>query len=152
MVYYTAMKHVRAISTFPFTVSFIMTMLTLVLVISLFGVRSVLAFDLEFDPEVGGEQVLKEASQLGDADPGFIVFTIVNTSLIFLGTITLIMIIIAGFMWLFAAGEEEKIKKAKDLLQGSIIGLVIVLSSYGLSQYIFTALRDAVTTATTTES
>lgn len=99
------------------------------------------AYSLTFDP---GE-ILKDSSRLGTRDPAYIVFSVVNTALIFLGTITLVTIVVAGFMWLFAAGEEEKITKAKDLLKGSIIGLVIVLSSYGLAQYVFLALRAATT-------
>lgn len=99
------------------------------------------AYSLTFDPG----KILQRSSKLGTKDPAYIVFSVVNTSLIFLGTITLVTIIAAGFMWIFAAGEEEKITKAKDLLKGSVIGLVIILSSYGLAQYVFLALRAATT-------
>ncbi|MDP3971070.1 MAG: hypothetical protein Q8P90_05280 [bacterium] len=106
---------------------------------------AVSAYTLGFDPAVGDtEQPLQKASQLGTADPTQIIFTIINTSLIFLGSITLIMVIVAGFMWLLAGGSEEKIKKAKDLLKGATIGLVIVLSSFGLANYVFTALQSAI--------
>lgn len=105
-----------------------------------------LAYDLTFDPKVGSVTApLKTYSKLGTKDPAYIVFTIVNTSLIFLGMVTIILILVAGFMWLFAGGEEEKIKKAKDILKGAVTGLVIVLASYGLAQYIFTAIRYATT-------
>ena len=104
------------------------------------------AFSLGFDPTIGGqEDPLKTATKLGNNDPAYVIFNVVNTSLIFLGTITLVMIIAAGFMWLLAGGVEEKITKAKELLQGAVIGLVIVLSSYGLAQYIFYALTTAIT-------
>ncbi len=99
------------------------------------------AFSLGFDPG----DTLKDETQLGNNDPAYIVFTIVNTGLIFLGMITVIVIVVAGFMFLFAAGSEEKIKKAKDLLKGAVIGLVIVMASYGLAQYIFTAIQLAAT-------
>ena len=100
------------------------------------------AYSLEFDPSFGSTKTpLKTYSQLGSKDPGYIVFSVINTGLIFLGMITVVMIIVAGFMWLLAGGVEEKIKKAKDLLQGAVVGLVIVLSSYGLAQFIFTALQ-----------
>lgn len=98
------------------------------------------AFDLTFDP--GG--ILKSKSKLGNQNPGYIAFTLVNFSLVFLGSITVIMIIVAGFMWIFAAGEEEKITKAKDLLKGSVLGLVIVLSSYGLATFVFSLIQSAV--------
>lgn len=98
-------------------------------------------FQFVFDPT----QTLATKTGLnGGADPAYIAFSIINTSLIFLGTITVIMILVAGFMWIFAAGAEEKITKAKDLLKGAVIGLVIVLSSYGLAQFVFLALRQAI--------
>lgn len=100
-----------------------------------------LAYTLGFD--TSGD--LQSYTQLGTKDPATIVFTIVNTALIFLGTITLILMLVAGFLWLTAAGEEEKIKKAKDIIGGATIGLVVVLSSYGLAQYLFTAIRIATT-------
>lgn len=99
------------------------------------------AFDLNFDP--GG--VLYTKSKLGNQNPGYIAFTLVNFSLVFLGSITVIMIIIAGFMWIFAGGEEEKITKAKDLLKGAVLGLVIVMSSYGLAAFVFGLIQAAVT-------
>jgi hypothetical protein len=103
-----------------------------------------LAYSLGFDPTVGSTATpLKTYSKLGTNDPAYIVFAIVNTALVFLGMITVILVIVAGFMWLFAGGEEEKIKKAKEILKGAVTGLVIVLGSYGLAQYIFTALRYA---------
>lgn len=97
------------------------------------------AYTLGFDPD----NTLATTTKLGSRDPAGIVFAIVNTGLIFLGMVTVVIIIVAGFMWLFAAGAEEKITKAKDLLKGAIIGLVIVMMSYGLAQYVFTALVKA---------
>lgn len=108
--------------------------------------KQALAYSLDFDPSIGGVATpLKTYTELGSADPAYIVFTIVNTSLIFLGMITVVLVIVAGFMWIFAAGQEEKITKAKDILKGSIIGLVVVMASYGLAQYLFTAIRYAAT-------
>ncbi|MBI2416206.1 MAG: hypothetical protein HYV33_06140 [Candidatus Kerfeldbacteria bacterium] len=98
------------------------------------------AYTLEFDPGL----ILYGKSQLGANDPAYIVFTTVNTALIFLGLITVVMIVVAGFMWILAAGEEEKITKAKDLLKGSVLGLIIVLASYGLARFVFVAIQTAV--------
>lgn len=107
---------------------------------------STLAYTLTFDPTAGGTaKPLLTYTKLGAKDPAYIVFSIINVSLIFLGTITLVLVIVSGFMWLLAGGEEEKIKKAKDILKGAVMGLVIVLASYGLAQYIFSALTYATT-------
>jgi uncharacterized membrane protein YqhA len=105
------------------------------------------AYTLEFDPDTDGglDNVLQTYTKLGDADPLSIVFVIVNTALLFLGIITLILVIVAGYLWLTAAGTEEKITKAKDIMKGAVVGLVIVLGSYGIAQYVFTAIRIATT-------
>jgi len=44
------------------------------------------------------------------------------------GFLALISFIIAGFMYLFAAGDETKIKEAKRHMVYSIIGVVVALS------------------------
>lgn len=128
-------------------VALVYSLLTLSLVLP----AATQAYTLTFDDS---SRTLATTTLLGTKDPAYIVFTVVNTGLIFLGMITVIIVIAAGFMWIFAGGVEEKITKAKDLLKGAVIGLVIVLMSYGLSQYVFTVLvkatQPAATTTTTT--
>ena len=103
-------------------------------IISIHSAQATLTFDQG--------NVLKTTTDLGNQDPADITYSIINWSLTFLGLITVIMIIVAGFMWIFAAGSEEKITKAKNLLKGAIIGLLIVLASYGIASYVFTAFVD----------
>lgn len=81
-----------------------------------------------------------EAVNMPNANPIYVVLAIVNISLSFLGIISLVLIIYSGFMWMLASGEEEKITKAKDILKGAAIGLVIVMASYGISSYVFNNL------------
>jgi uncharacterized membrane protein YwzB len=50
-----------------------------------------------------------------------------------LGTIFIVMMFVAGNEWMQAAGNEEKIKKAKARIQSLIIGLVIILLAYALA-------------------
>jgi uncharacterized membrane protein YwzB len=50
-----------------------------------------------------------------------------------LGTIFIVMMFVAGNDWMQAAGNEEKIKKAKQRIQSLIVGLVIILLAYALS-------------------
>ena len=39
-------------------------------------------------------------------------------------------IIYAGWMWMTAAGNDEKITKAKATIRSGIIGLVVAMSAY----------------------
>ncbi len=49
-----------------------------------------------------------------------------------IGTIALLLLIIAGVVYITAAGNEEKIKQAKKIVTGTIIGLGIALIAYSL--------------------
>lgn len=96
-----------------------------------------------FDPKNSGETTTSlDSLTLARADVIKVVLGLINTALTFLGIISLILIIYAGFVWMLAAGEEEKIQEAQDIIKGAVIGLVIVLASYGISRFIFDNLQD----------
>ncbi|MFH0818770.1 MAG: hypothetical protein V1898_02130 [Patescibacteria group bacterium] len=61
-------------------------------------------------------------------------------ALSFLGLISLILVLYAGFLWMMARGNQEEITKAKDILKGGFIGMVIILASYGISYFVFSTL------------
>jgi len=53
------------------------------------------------------------------------------------GTLSLLMFIWAGFMWLTAQGNPDKVKKGRDTMLWAIVGLIIVFSSYAILSYVF---------------
>jgi type IV secretory pathway VirB2 component (pilin) len=53
-----------------------------------------------------------------------------------LGTIFVILIIIAGFQWMTASGDSEKVDEAKDRIKNSVIGIVIILASYAIVNFV----------------
>lgn len=74
---------------------------------------------------------------LGEAPPYQVASRIINVALGFLGLFALVLIMYGGFIWMNARGNEEEVRKAKKILEGAIIGLVIILASLGISQYVF---------------
>lgn len=72
-----------------------------------------------------------------------IITRIVGYALSFLGVIFLILIIISGYQWMTAGGNEEVISKAKKRIINSVIGLAIVLMAYVLVQTIFDTIIKA---------
>lgn len=52
------------------------------------------------------------------------------------GAAAVIMIIIGGFMYATAAGSSDSIKKAKNIILSSVIGLVIVALAFTITQFI----------------
>lgn len=54
----------------------------------------------------------------------------------FLALIAVIMIIYGGFVWLTAAGNEERIASAKKVISAAIIGLVIILLAWAIVWFV----------------
>lgn len=66
---------------------------------------------------------------------------IVQVILGLIGTITLLMLIIAGVTYVTSAGNEEKVKKAKKIITGSVIGLAIALLAFSLLNTVIAILE-----------
>jgi len=90
-----------------------------------------------------GAETIKEASGLTEEDPRVIVADVINVILGFLGIIAVILILAGGFMWMTAAGNEDKVATAKKLMISGVIGLVIVLASFGIANFVVNALLEA---------
>ena len=67
---------------------------------------------------------------------------VVSIFLGLLGIIFIILIIYAGYNWMTAAGNEEKVKKAQETLKQAIIGLIIVVSAYAISFFVVSFLES----------
>lgn len=98
-----------------------------------------------FDIGDSGESVGQSHLSLTKVDVFSAVSRIINYGLTFLGMISLILMLYAGFTWMWARGNESNIEKAKEMLKGAIIGLIIILASYAVSYYVFTNLASIVT-------
>ncbi|MCF7794771.1 pilin [Patescibacteria group bacterium] len=90
-----------------------------------------------------GVNAVNNSIELSQEDPRTVVGRIINIAILFLGVIAVGIIIIAGFKWMMAGGDEEKINSAKKLLKNGVIGLVIVLSSWGIATFILNRLLGA---------
>lgn len=62
--------------------------------------------------------------------------SIIRIVLGFLGIVAVAIIIYGGFIYMTAAGNEEKIAKAKRIIRDAVIGLLIVLASFAITQFI----------------
>ncbi len=74
---------------------------------------------------------------LGDTDPLTVAAQVVNVFLRVLGALTVFFMVYAGWIWIWARGNQDEITKAKDIIRGSIIGLLVILSSFGVMQFVF---------------
>ncbi len=61
---------------------------------------------------------------------------IIGALLGLLGVIFIVLIIYAGFNWMTASGNEDKITKARSTILHAVIGLIIIISSYVIWNFI----------------
>ncbi len=66
-----------------------------------------------------------------------IIGTLIGVALSLVGVYFFILILYAGFIWMTAAGAADKVESAKKKMTSAFIGLVIVLSAYALTRFIF---------------
>ncbi len=63
----------------------------------------------------------------------------------FVGLVFFILIIYAGIQWMTAQGNSSQVEKAKDAIIKAIVGLVIVMASYGITFFIMRAVSSSAT-------
>ncbi len=56
------------------------------------------------------------------------------------GIIFLVLMIYAGFLWMTSAGNEETVKKAKNMITGAVIGMIIIFAAYAITNFVFNAV------------
>jgi Type IV secretion system pilin len=86
------------------------------------------------------------------ASPEIFIGNIIKTTLGLIGILFLILIIIGGFQWMTAGGNEETITKAKQRIINSTIGLVVVLLAYAISYFIIYIITEQTLSSTAIES
>jgi hypothetical protein len=89
-------------------------------------------------------------SEFGDAtglgtDSGLeeTIGNIINIVIGFLGIVAVVIVLLGGFKWMTAGGNDEKVAEAKKLLIAGVIGLAIVLSAYAITSFVIGSLLTA---------
>ena len=91
-----------------------------------------------------GAGVVSEATGLGARDPRAIAAQVINIILGFLGIVAVVIILLGGFKWMTAGGNEDKVGEARKLITAGIIGLIIILASFAIASFVLTQLGAAV--------
>lgn len=77
-----------------------------------------------------------------DNTVGGIVATVIEAFLGLLAIIFIILMIVAGYKWMTAAGNEDKVKEARTQIKNAVIGLAIIIMAYAITYFVFEALGD----------
>lgn len=79
---------------------------------------------------------------LSSGDLKATVVKIVNYVLGLLALVAVIMILWGGFTWLTAAGNEEKVEKAKEIISAAVIGIVIILLAWAIVNFVLSTATN----------
>lgn len=67
------------------------------------------------------------------------------TGVIFTG-----LMVYAGFLWMTAKGEESKVESAQEIIKAAIIGLVITLGAYSVTEFVVPKVLERLNGSTQT--
>jgi len=84
-----------------------------------------------------------ESLGLGNRDIRDTIATVIRAALGLLGIVAVAIILMGGFTWMTAGGNDEKVEEAKKRIFQGVIGLAIILSAYALATFVINQLIAA---------
>ncbi len=112
-----------------------------VFVVATFFLLPELAF-AETLPETGLSEFAAQAG-FGGSDVRLIIARLIRTVLSLTGIVLIIMLVYGGFLWMLSGGVQEKITKARGMIVNAVIGLIIILSAFVVTQFVIVSLVGA---------
>ncbi|KKW32986.1 MAG: hypothetical protein UY77_C0008G0003 [Candidatus Uhrbacteria bacterium GW2011_GWA2_53_10] len=88
-------------------------------------------------------QEVAEAAGLPQTNIVLIIARIIRAFLGVLGIILTVLVIYAGWLYMSAGGETGKVETAKKVLKNAVIGLIIILSAFAITQFVISRLLGA---------
>lgn len=77
------------------------------------------------------------------ADISTIIARLIRTFLGFLGVVAVSFMLYGGFLWMTSGGNPERVTRARNVLINAMVGLVITLSAFAITQFVINALTEA---------
>lgn len=122
---------------------FFLPLTIFIVAITLFYTNTATAVNLadQINSQIGAGA---NAAELGKVDsPQEAIAGMIKTLLTLLGTFMMVLVVFSGYMIFSARGDEDRLKKGQQTLQGAVIGLVIILSAYGLTLFVSQTILNA---------
>ncbi len=89
-----------------------------------------------------GDKCIQLSNPLGEAvsTPQILIGRVINSVLGLVGSIALVMFVYGGLTWMTSSGNDEKVKKGRDIIVWSAIGLVVIFMAYALTRFVLTTI------------
>lgn len=133
-----------------------MSIINKTLLIAIALITAILSFSTSFVPVAYATEQGKDACEIaGYNDPTICghknknneqelqnrVRSILNTVYLWIGIIATIVIIIAGIFYMISLGDAAKIQRAKNAIIYAIIGLIVTLAAFAITNLVINALE-----------
>lgn len=83
-----------------------------------------------------GEQPKKYFNDPNQSPIVSLVMTLIDFAITIMGSIAVILFIVAGFMFMASNGNSQKLDEAKDIMKYAAIGLIVALLSYVITIFV----------------
>lgn len=80
-------------------------------------------------------------------DISVIIGNLIGSALAIIGVIFFLLMVYGGFLWMTDRGKGEYMEKAKDAIIAAVIGLVLVLGAYAITNFVFSSVEDGASAA-----
>lgn len=90
--------------------------------------------------EGAGDYGLSAVTGLPKGEISDVIIRVIRYVLGLVGVVLFAMLIYGGFMYMTSAGNEEQVKKAKNVLTYAIVGIVIIAMAFLITEFIIGAL------------
>ncbi|MFA6537609.1 MAG: pilin [Patescibacteria group bacterium] len=117
--------------------------ITMVLLLGLFLPTAIFATAQKIEIKDGGGKLLttgvtNNKTALGmenSASVPDIVANVIKFVMAIVGMVMLVLTVYAGVLWMTAGGSVENIEKAKKLLKNAVIGLILIMAAYTVTDF-----------------
>lgn len=83
-----------------------------------------------------GEQPKKYFADPNQSPIVSLVITVIDFAITIMGSIAVILFIVAGFMFMASQGNSQKLDEAKDIMKYAAIGLIVALLAYVITIFV----------------
>ncbi|MBI5370044.1 VWA domain-containing protein [Candidatus Uhrbacteria bacterium] len=112
--------------------------------LALAGAGALLALPALAQVDLGALKAFGEAAGFSTGPSvTLIIARLIRTALSFVGIVVVIMVVYGGFLYMTSGGNATRLEKAKKILIQAVIGLLIVLSSFVIVQFIISRMVEA---------
>lgn len=91
----------------------------------------------------GQQQEFSDSTGLGDLSPVTMITNIINIGMGFIGILTVIMFMLAGFKMMLSGGNEDKMVNSKKIMWNTVVGAFLMLASFGIAKFFIGTVANA---------